>query len=117
MLKIRGGPIVTAKVYVMRDASGELKIGFARDPHDRMKRIERPKIELLFMTDDMTRADTIERLAHKLMRVIHGPTGGGEWYPTTLDVAVSAIRVAKHFVEGGDWSTVEVVGAVRTAKG
>lgn len=81
-----------AKIYVMRDGNGLLKLGMSADPHRRAREIGKG-ISVVHETDSFDRAEEIERLAHKVL-ALHGKHIRGEWFEAELDGAIEAIAIA-----------------------
>lgn len=81
-----------AKLYVMADAAGMVKLGHSRNPSKRSKQIGKG-ITLLHETDVLEQAERIERLAHRVL-ALHGRHLRGEWFEATLEQAIEAIEIA-----------------------
>lgn len=84
--------MATAKLYVMRDGAGLVKLGISVDPERRRSQLG-ASLELVHETDLVDRAEHIEALAHRLL-ALHGRHVKGEWFEATIDDALDAINLA-----------------------
>lgn len=81
-----------ARVYVMVDAEGRIKLGHSINPEARSKQMPRP-VTLVHQTDVIEQAERVERLAHRVL-ALHGTHLRGEWFEASLDEALQAIEIA-----------------------
>lgn len=81
-----------AKVYVMVDNDGRIKLGHSIDPAKRSKQMVRP-VTLVHETDIVEEAERIERLAHRIL-ALHGKHLRGEWFEASVGDAIKAIEIA-----------------------
>ena len=89
---------MNAKVYVMRDASGMVKLGVSANPERRSKQFGRP-VDLVHETDVLVEAGKIEHLAHRIL-ALHGKHVRGEWFEAEIGAAIRAIELAIRQAEG-----------------
>ena len=90
-----------AKIYVMADDEGRLKVGHSREPQQRIKTLRRyyPSIRLLSETEVKEQAERIERTAHRLL-ALDGKHIKDEWFRASLEDALAAIGAAEDIVSG-----------------
>ena len=81
-----------AKVYVMVDGEGRIKLGHSVNPAARSKQMPRP-VTLVHETDVIEQAERVERLAHRIL-ALHGTHLRGEWFEASIDDALHAIELA-----------------------
>lgn len=81
-----------AKVYVMVDSEGRIKLGHSVNPTARSKQMPRP-VTLVHETDVIEQAERVERLAHRIL-ALHGTHLRGEWFEASLEDALQAIEIA-----------------------
>ena len=81
-----------AKVYVMRDEAGHLKVGHSRNPDVRTRGVGR-SVELVYSTNVLDEAERVEYIAHKVLRR-QGFHIQGEWFSASLEDAIAAIHEA-----------------------
>lgn len=81
-----------AKVYVMVDGEGRIKLGHSNNPARRSKQMVRP-VTLVHETDVIEEAERVERLAHRIL-ALHGKHLRGEWFEATVCDAIAAIEIA-----------------------
>ena len=81
-----------AKVYVMVDGEGRIKLGHSVNPTARSKQMPRP-VTLVHETDVIEQAERVERLAHRIL-ALHGTHLRGEWFEASLEDALQAIEIA-----------------------
>lgn len=94
-----------AKVYVMRDENGRIKVGHAKRPDKRVKEISAKGLRLLSQTDVKEDAERIERTAHRLLKLA-GKHIRGEWFNASHDEALAAILTAEKIVNGNQLGLV-----------
>lgn len=98
---------MTGHVYVMRSASGPIKIGRSAIPHERLKTIQSSNaaaIELCHISEERADAASIENVAHRLLET---KRLAGEWFDVSVYEAVAAIEAAIRQVES---STISGTG-------
>jgi len=81
-----------AKVYVMVDSEGRIKLGHSVNPAARSKQMPRA-VTLVHETDVIEQAERVERLAHRIL-ALHGTHLRGEWFEASLEDALQAIEIA-----------------------
>lgn len=86
-----------AKVYVMQDAGGSIKIGHSTTPSKRAKEVGR-SVRVVFESPMLEHAEKIERLAHRVL-ALQGSHIRGEWFGATVGEAISAIKIAQRQAE------------------
>ena len=86
-----------AKLYVMVEQGGLVKVGFSKNPRRRMKepdiRRRWRNVQLVHETSAQDDALEIERLAHRIL-VLSAKNIQGEWFSATVEQAISAICLA-----------------------
>jgi len=87
-----------AKIYVMQDSNGTIKLGHSKSPERRAKELGVP-VTIVHQTDVVEFAEKIERLAHRVL-ALHGKHLRGEWFEASLQDAVQAIEIATQQAEG-----------------
>jgi len=81
-----------AKVYVMVDSEGRIKLGHSVNPAARSKQMPRA-VTVVHETDVIEQAERVERLAHRIL-ALHGTHLRGEWFEASIDDALHAIEIA-----------------------
>lgn len=81
-----------AKVYVMVDSEGRIKLGHSVNPAARSKQMPRA-VTVVHETDVIEQAERVERLAHRIL-ALHGTHLRGEWFEASIDAALYAIEIA-----------------------
>ncbi len=81
-----------ARIYIMVDNEGRIKLGHSVNPAARSKQMPRP-VTLVHETDVIEQAERVERLAHRIL-ALHGTHLRGEWFEASLDDALHAIEIA-----------------------
>lgn len=85
-------------VYVMRGADGLVKVGYSNKPERRAKQVGNV-IEIAHTSAFLEDAETIERGAHKLLRLA-GRHIRAEWFSATVKEAIGAIERAQRIAAG-----------------
>lgn len=81
-----------ARIYIMVDNEGRIKLGHSVNPTARSKQMPRP-VTLVHETDVIEQAERVERLAHRIL-ALHGTHLRGEWFEASLEDALQAIEIA-----------------------
>ena len=81
-----------ARIYIMVDNEGRIKLGHSVNPAARSKQMPRP-VTLVHETDVIEQAERVERLAHRIL-ALHGTHLRGEWFEASIDDALQAIEIA-----------------------
>ena len=81
-----------ARIYIMVDNEGRIKLGHSVNPAARSKQMPRP-VTLVHETDVIEQAERVERLAHRIL-ALHGTHLRGEWFEASIDDALHAIEIA-----------------------
>lgn len=81
-----------ARIYIMVDNEGRIKLGHSVNPTARSKQMPRP-VTLVHETDVIEQAERVERLAHRIL-ALHGTHLRGEWFEASIDDALHAIEIA-----------------------
>lgn len=81
-----------ARIYIMVDNEGRIKLGHSVNPAARSKQMPRP-VTLVHETDVIEQAERVERLAHRIL-ALHGTHLRGEWFEASLEDALQAIEIA-----------------------
>ena len=81
-----------ARIYIMVDNEGRIKLGHSVNPMARSKQMPRP-VTLVHETDVIEQAERVERLAHRIL-ALHGTHLRGEWFEASLEDALQAIEIA-----------------------
>lgn len=77
-------------VYVIGTGKGPVKIGYARDPEDRMAKLQigTPERLILFRKVPHQRAQVVERKVHKRLKQHRQ---AGEWFYVSIDLAIEVV--------------------------
>mgnify|MGYP000877176242 CR=1 FL=1 len=85
-----------ARIYIMKDRDGRLKLGHSVNPERRAKVLGNP--EIVYQTDVLDEVERIERLAHKVL-ALHGTHIRAEWFDASVEAAITAIQIARNQAE------------------
>lgn len=87
----------SAFVYVIRKASGPIKVGMGADPRERLRALQTgssEQLELVYACAVKSNdANAVEFAAHDMMR---NHRLSGEWFSVTPEMAVAAIAASAH---------------------
>lgn len=95
--------MTTARLYIMQDAEGLLKLGYSTDPERRRRQVEgiwRP-VELVHQTENIENVERVELLAHRVL-ALHGRHVQAEWFAASVEDAKQAIAIAQRQASGAE---------------
>ena len=90
-----------ARIFVIQDDDGAIKVGHSTDPNRRVHQLERASLKIVHVSDVYVEAERVERAAHRLLAWAGKRISPkGDWFSASLEEAIAAINKAALIADG-----------------